>query len=97
MNRIFNSSSESMNELRNECIHLVVTSPPYNVGKDYEADQSFQDWLSLCRNVLEEVKRVLVPGGRACINIANTGRNPYLPLHYHVIEIMLDLGFLDAR
>jgi modification methylase len=94
MNQIFNSSSESMNELPDESIQLLVSSPPYNVGKDYEAEQSFQDWLILCRNVFTEVHRVLTHGGRLCINIANTGRNPYRPLHYYIIGIMLDLGFL---
>lgn len=40
------------------------------------------------------MKRVLVPGGRACINIANIGRKPYIPLHSFIINIMLELGFL---
>jgi DNA modification methylase len=44
--------------------------------------------------VWEEVYRVLVPGGRACINVANLGRKPYIPLHTYVIETMQDLGFL---
>ena len=46
------------------------------------------------RKVWSEVKRVLVPGGRACINIANLGRKPYVPLHVFIVEDMLDLGFL---
>lgn len=94
MNQIFNSSSESMDELGDECIHVVITSPPYNVGKDYEADQSFDDWMLLCRNVFAEVHRVLIRGGRLCVNLGNTGRNPYRPLHFYAIQIILDLGFL---
>jgi DNA modification methylase len=47
----------------------------------------------LCR-VMNEVYRVLVPGGRLCINIANVGRRPYLPLHAFVIQDLLDLGFI---
>ncbi|MGO9119181.1 MAG: DNA-methyltransferase [Desulfomonilaceae bacterium] len=93
MNQIFNSSSESMIELHNESTHLAITSPPYNVGKDYEATQSFADWLILCRNVFTEVYRVLVPGGRVCINVANIGRNPYRPLHHYIIGVALDLEF----
>jgi len=46
------------------------------------------------KRVFSEVKRVLVPGGRACINIANLGRKPYFPIHAFIIEDMLDLGFL---
>jgi site-specific DNA-methyltransferase (adenine-specific) len=94
LNQIFNSSSESMDELSDESIHIVITSPPYNVNKNYEADQSFDDWKRLCRNVFTEMHRVLVGAGRVCINIANTGRNPYRPLHCYLIGIMLDLGFL---
>jgi site-specific DNA-methyltransferase (adenine-specific) len=40
------------------------------------------------------VYRVLVPGGRACINLANLGRRPYIPLHAFIIRDMLQLGFL---
>lgn len=94
MNQIINASAERMQELGDESVSLMVSSPPYNVGKDYETDQSFEDWLALCRRVSEETNRVLVPGGRACINVANTGRNPYLPLHCHIVNIMLGLGFL---
>jgi len=37
---------------------------------------------------------VVVPGGRVCINIANLGRKPYIPLHAFIVEDMLELGFL---
>ncbi len=37
---------------------------------------------------------MLVTGGRACINIANLGRKPYIPLHSFIIEDMLEIGFL---
>ena len=35
----------------------------------------------------------LVTGGRACINIANLGRKPYIPLHSYIIEDMLTIGY----
>ena len=94
LNKIINSSSENMKELPDNSIHLMITSPPYNVGKDYDKDLSLQEYLSLLRNVFSEVRRVLVVGGRVCINVANLGRKPYLPLHSHIIQIMSDLGFL---
>jgi len=94
MNRIFNVSSESMKELPDESVHLSITSPPYNVGKEYEAEQSFQDWLELCGNVFKDVHRVLIDGGRFCVNVANVGRSPYRPLNYHVVGILMQLGFL---
>jgi modification methylase len=83
-----------MDELPDESVHLCVTSPPYNVAKEYEQGQTFDDWLKLMRNVFAEVKRVLVPGGRAAIVVANMGRKPYRPLHYYLIGIMINLGYL---
>ncbi len=83
-----------MFELPDESVHLMVTSPPYNVGKEYDADLSLEDYLALLRKVLKETHRVLVNGGRVCINIANIGRKPYIPLHSYIIQIMNELGFL---
>ena len=94
VNRVFCKSSERMDELPDCSVHLMATSPPYNVGKEYDEDLSLADYLSLLKRVMAEVHRVLVPGGRACINIANLGRRPYIPLHIYVIQDMLDLGFL---
>lgn len=94
LDRIFCKSSESMEELPDNSIHLMVTSPPYNVGKEYDRGLSLNEYRTFLKCVWKEVKRVLVPGGRACINIANLGRKPYIPLHAFIIEDMLDLGFL---
>lgn len=94
INKIFSKSSEKMNELPDNSIHLMVTSPPYNVGKEYDDNLTLNEYRTFLKRVWSEVKRVLVPGGRACINIANLGRKPYIPLHVFIIEDMLDLGFL---
>jgi len=93
-NNIFCKSSESMNELPNNSIHLMITSPPYNVTKEYDNNLSLSEYILLLNNVWKETFRVLVPGGRACINIANLGRKPYIPLHAYIIEGMQKLGFL---
>lgn len=94
LDKVFCKSSENMEELPDNSIHLMVTSPPYNVGKEYDRDLSLSEYRAFLKKVWKEVKRVLVPGGRACINIANLGRKPYLPLHVFIIEDMLSLGFL---
>ncbi len=91
---IFNHSSEAMSELPDCSIHLMVTSPPYNVGKDYDEDLSLEEYLAFLRNVWSEVYRVLVPGGRACVNVANLGRKPYIPLNGLIAQEMTELGFL---
>lgn len=93
LDRIFCASSERMAELPDCSVHLMVTSPPYNVGKDYDEDLTLAEYLGFLRRVWAEVQRVLAPGGRACINIANLGRKPYIPLHAYILGDMLDLGF----
>jgi site-specific DNA-methyltransferase (adenine-specific) len=91
---LFCSSSESMTEIPDDCVALMITSPPYNVGKDYDEDLSIGEYLDLLARVLEETARVLEPGGRVAVNIANLGRKPYLPLNHHVAGILQDLGML---
>ena len=94
LDKIFCKSSEMMDELPDNSVHLMVTSPPYNVGKEYDEDLTLEEYREFLKRVWKEVHRVLVPGGRACINIANLGRKPYIPLHAFIAEDMLDLGFL---
>jgi modification methylase len=94
LDQIFHHSSESMDELPDCSIHLMVTSPPYNVGKDYDEDLSLEEYLGFLKTVWKEVYRVLVPGGRACVNIANLGRKPYIPLNGLIAKSMVELGFL---
>lgn len=82
-----------MDELPDRSVHLMVTSPPYNVGKEYDEDLTLDDYRGLLRRVIAETWRVLVPGGRACINIANLGRKPYIPLHAYIIADAAETGF----
>lgn len=94
LDRIYCCSAEDMSALPDNCVHLMVTSPPYNVGKEYDEDRSMLEHLECLERVWAEAFRLLVPGGRACINIANLGRKPYIPLHMWITESMLRLGFL---
>ncbi len=88
------ASSEDMSALPGDCVHLMVTSPPYNAQKEYDDDLTLDEYLNMLERTWRETYRVLVPSGRACINIANLGRKPYLPLHSFIIEQMLSIGFL---
>ncbi len=94
LDQIYCHSAEKMDELPDCSVHLMVTSPPYNVGKEYDKDLSLEEYLSFMERVWKETQRVLVPGGRMCINIANLGRKPYIPLHVHIAEQVTRLGFL---
>ena len=83
-----------MDEIPDYSVHLMITSPPYNANKEYDEDLSLDEYRALLRKVFSETYRKLVTGGRACINIANLGRKPYLPLHSYLIEDLLEIGFL---
>jgi DNA modification methylase len=94
VNRIILGSSEAMQDIPDDSLHLIVTSPPYNVTKEYDEDRSLVEYLQLLRTVFTETYRVLVDGGRACINVANLGRRPYLPLSDFISQMMIEIGFL---
>ncbi len=91
--RLYCQSAESM-PIPDNSVALAFTSPPYNVGKDYDGDMSLEDYLGLIRRVGQEVYRVLKPGGRYVVNIANVGRKPYIPLHAYFYGVHGQAGFL---
>ena len=100
--RIFHGSSTDMAQLPDSSVALVVTSPPYFVGKEYElavtgeADSESQipgtylEFLDMLRDVFAECERVLEPGGRIAVNVANLGRKPYRSLSADIISILQD-------
>ena len=94
LDRVLCQDSRKIENVPNSSVHLMVTSPPYNVGKDYDADLSLNEYLALLKDVFTETYRVLVNGGRSCVNIANIGRKPYIPYHKFIIDVMLEIGFL---
>lgn len=84
LNNIFVKSSDKMDELPDDSIHLMVTSPPYNVGKEYDENLTLTDYRGLLKRVFSELHRVLVPGGRVCVNVANLGRKVGHPAPFPV-------------
>jgi site-specific DNA-methyltransferase (adenine-specific) len=94
VNKIYCQSSESMDVIPDNCIALAFTSPPYNVGKEYDDDVSLKDYLNLIERVAREIYRVLRPGGRYVVNVANLGRKPYIPLHAFFYDVHMRVGFL---
>jgi site-specific DNA-methyltransferase (adenine-specific) len=93
LNQIILGSAERMNLIPDNSIHLMITSPPYNVSKEYDKDLSLDEYLQLLYRVFAETYRVLVNGGRACINVANLGRKPYIPLSHYISQMMQEIGF----
>lgn len=93
-NRIYCQSAAAMQQTPTGSVGLAFTSPPYNVGKEYDHDLSMHDYMELMQQVAQEVYRVLVPGGRYVVNIANLGRKPYIPLHACFYQTLMAVGFL---
>lgn len=102
-NRLLTADSRQLPQLGIEpdSVALVVTSPPYFVGKAYETDaadrwipRTSREYNAMLRDVFAHCWRVLEPGGRIAVNVANVGRKPYRALSSEVIAILQDLGYL---
>jgi len=96
--------SRHMDDLPDGSVALVVTSPPYFAGKQYEEELtrdgipgSYREYLQLLTDVFAECKRTLEAGGRIAVNVANLGRKPYRSLSADVIEILQDKLHLLLR
>ena len=90
-----------MAEVPSNSVALVVTSPPYFAGKEYEEDMgqghvpaSYQAYLAGLEAVFAECMRTLEPGGRIAVNVANLGRRPYRSLSGDIVRIFERLGLL---
>jgi DNA modification methylase len=98
---IYARDARLMTPVASDSVALVVTSPPYFAGKQYEESlgvdgvpATYFDYLQLLRDVFAECKRVLEPGGRIAVNVANLGRRPYRSLSGDVTDILQELGLL---
>lgn len=93
-------SSETMEQLSNESVHLAVTSPPYNTGWDYgshDDDTDYErEYLPMMAKVMHEVNRVLVPGGRFCINVPSLLRSG-AEGGYPIAADLTKIALRDAR
>ena len=96
------ADARSMDRVQPSSVALVVTSPPYFAGKQYEEElgrdgipASYAEYLALLEDVFAECVRKLEPGGRIAVNVANLGRKPYRSLSADVVGILQDrLGLL---
>ena len=100
--RFVHGDARHMDAIRDGSVALVVTSPPYFAGKQYEEElerdgvpSSYVEYLQLLTDVFAECARKLEPGGRIAVNVANLGRKPYRSLAADVVRILQDeLGLL---
>jgi DNA modification methylase len=97
LDKLIVGDARHMPEVPDASVALVVTSPPYFAGKEYEASlgevgvpATYLEFLDLLRDVFAECARKLEPGGRMAVNVANLGRRPYRSLSADVIGILQD-------
>ena len=97
LDKLIVGDARHMDEVPDSSVALVVTSPPYFAGKEYEESlgeqgvpATYLEYLDLLREVFAECVRKLEPGGRIAVNVANLGRRPYRSLSADVIGILQD-------
>ena len=95
--RLIVGDARDMHDVDDNSVALVVTSPPYFAGKEYElalgeggVPKDYLDYLGMLRDVFADCVRVLEPGGRIAVNVANLGRKPYRSLAGDVTTILQD-------
>jgi site-specific DNA-methyltransferase (adenine-specific) len=94
---IFCADSSHMVEVDDNSVALVVTSPPYFAGKEYETalgeghvPATYAEYIAMLEAVFAECVRTLEPGGRIAVNVANLGRKPYRSLSADIVWILQD-------
>jgi site-specific DNA-methyltransferase (adenine-specific) len=86
-----------MRQIPDGTVHLAVTSPPYNLGLNYDNHTdslAYENYLKWMREVWLETKRVLVPGGRFALNIAPTSIKDFRPIHHDFSNQLREIGMI---
>jgi DNA modification methylase len=94
---ICGDSRAILHAMPDESVHLAITSPPYNVGLEYDSHNDkmpYEEYLQWLTTFWSELKRILVPGGRFALNIAPTSIKDFRPIHYHMARDLQHLGFI---
>jgi DNA modification methylase len=94
---IHGDAQQVLRALPDACVHLAITSPPYNVGLRYDGHHDklpYDRYLAGLMPVWGEIKRVLVCGGRFALNVAPTSIKNFRPIHYDMTRQLEELGFI---
>lgn len=82
-----------LHEVPSEALHLIVTSPPYNIGKEYEKKMHIDSYLRQQEQVIRECVRALAPTGSICWQVGNyVDRGSIIPLDTILYPIFAGLG-----
>ncbi len=89
-----NDVFDFLTSVPDEHVSLIVTSPPYNIGKPYEDTRIFENYLGWQKKVFTECERILKPEGSLCWEIGNYVKNgEVFPLDVYFYKMLKDLGF----
>ncbi len=84
---------ELLKEIPNRAVQLIVTSPPYNIGKEYESKLKLNTYLEQQKLVIKECVRVLSEKGSICWQVGNyVDRGSIVPLDTVLYPVFADLG-----
>lgn len=82
-----------MGNIPDNSVKLIITSPPYNVGKEYEARTKIEEYLNNIKPIISEMYRILSPDGSICWQVGNYVENgEVFPLDIYYYFIFKELG-----
>jgi len=88
-----NDAAEFAKKLPAESVQLIITSPPYNIGKSYETRKSIQEYLNAQTELIDELVRVLRPDGSICWQVGNyVERSEVFPLDIYYYPMFKNAG-----
>ena len=88
-----NDTVEFTKKLPTDSIQLIITSPPYNIGKEYETRVSIKDYLDTQQELIQELVRVLSPRGSICWQVGNyVEKAEVFPLDVYYYPLFKDMG-----
>ena len=83
-----------LKKIRSNSIHLIITSPPYNIGKEYENQVELVNYLDWLKPIISEIHRVLHPNGNVAWQVGNfIDSGEVFPLDIWFYPIFKELGF----
>ncbi|MEO5674501.1 MAG: site-specific DNA-methyltransferase [Chitinophagales bacterium] len=86
-------SLEILLKMEDEKFDLIITSPPYNIGKEYEKRQSIEKYLAWQKPILEQLVRVLSKRGNICWQVGNyVDKGEIFPLDIYYYPMFKNLG-----
>ena len=87
-------ANEFINTLPDASVKLIITSPPYNLGKEYENKVSIEKYLALQQETIENLYRVLHPTGSLCWQVGNyVQKGEVFPLDIYYYPMFKEQGY----